>query len=162
MFISSYNQKIMMCLWLITHRALLVGTWDKGPNVDRRCSTCGQLEINSHCLWECREVAVVCGTTLHLLCHASSSFILTWGHAWWNYLKDDVAKYDNICKAMYRGENGTVWLITDNRVLQLLRKSKNLGIYGRCLHPLPYGAYGQQGVPRYFQQTNTLQPNRLS
>ena len=125
-----------MCLWLITHRALLVGTWDKGPNVDRRCSTCGQLEINSHCLWECREVAVVCGTTLHLLCHASSSFILTWGHAWWNYLKDDVAKYDNICKAMYRGENGTVRLITDNRAPAVIAQKKNFGDLCTLLTPI--------------------------
>ena len=34
----------------------------------------------------------------------------------WNCLEDDVAKYDSICKTIYRGKNGTTWLITDNKV----------------------------------------------
>ena len=32
----------------------------------------------------------------------------------------------------------------------------------RYLPPLPYGVYGHQGVPGYFQHTNALQLNRLS
>ena len=39
-----YDRKIMMCLWLIAHRALPVGTWGKGPNVDPRCTACVQIE----------------------------------------------------------------------------------------------------------------------
>ena len=70
-----------MCLWLIVHRALLVGAWAKGPNVDRRYGACGQLESIFHCLWECHEATVVWGRALRLLCHASSSFTLKWGHA---------------------------------------------------------------------------------
>ena len=111
----------MMCLWLIVHRALLVGAWAKGPNVDPRCSVCGQLESIFHCLWECHEATVVWGRALRLLCHASSSFTLKWGHACWNCLDDDVEKFDDdvekfdsTCTTMYRGENGNIQLITDN------------------------------------------------
>ena len=46
--------------------------------------------------------------------------------------------------------------------LQLVPWSRKLEIYGCCLHPLSYGAYGQQDVPGYFQQTNGLQQNLLS
>ena len=46
--------------------------------------------------------------------------------------------------------------------LQLLHRIKNMEIFGRCLPPLPYGVYGQQGVPGYFQHINALQLNRLS
>ena len=87
---DSGDRKIMMCLWLIVHRALPVGAWAKGPNVDPRCSACGQLESISHCLWECHEATVVWRRALRLLCHASSSFTLNWGHACWNCLDDDV------------------------------------------------------------------------
>mgnify|MGYP007109622987 FL=1 len=41
-------------------------------------------------------------------------------------------------------------------------KEKELETDGSCLHPLSYGAYGRQDVPRYFQQTNGLQQNLLS
>ena len=41
MAFNRYDRKIMMCLWLIAHRALPVGTWGKGPNVDPRCIPCG-------------------------------------------------------------------------------------------------------------------------
>ena len=34
---DSGDHKIMMCLWLIVHRALPIGAWTKGPNVDPRC-----------------------------------------------------------------------------------------------------------------------------
>ena len=54
-----YDRKIMMCLWLIAHRALPIGTWGKGPIVDPRCIACGQIESISHCLWECREAGSV-------------------------------------------------------------------------------------------------------
>ena len=71
-----YARKIMMHLWLIAHRALLVGTWGKGPNVDPRCIACGQIESISRCLWECREVVAVWERALRLLCHAFSLFTL--------------------------------------------------------------------------------------
>ena len=63
---DSNDRKIMMCLWFIAHWTLLVGMWGKGPNVDPRCTTCGQLESISHCLWECREATVVG----HYVCYA--------------------------------------------------------------------------------------------
>ena len=47
---DSGDRKIIMCLWLIVHRALPVGVWAKGLNVDPRCNACGQLETISHCL----------------------------------------------------------------------------------------------------------------
>ena len=48
---DSYDRKIiMMCLWLNAHRALSVGTWGKGPNVEPRCTACEQLENIFHCL----------------------------------------------------------------------------------------------------------------
>ena len=111
---DSGDRKIMMCLWLIVHRALPVGAWAKGPNVDPKCSACGQLESISHCLWECHEATVVWRRALRLLCHASSSFTLNWGHACWNCLDDDVEKFDSTCTTMYRGENGTIRLIVGN------------------------------------------------
>ena len=113
---DKYDRKIMMCLWLIAHRALPVGTWGKGPNVDPRCTACGQIESISHCLWECRDAMAVWGRALRLLCHASSSFTLNWGHACWMCLDVDVVTYDSTCNAKYRGENGIVRLIPDNGV----------------------------------------------
>ena len=63
----SGDRKIMMCLWLIAHKGLSIGTWGKGPTVNPRCSACGQLESISHCLWECHEATVVCRRALSLL-----------------------------------------------------------------------------------------------
>ena len=111
---DSGGRKIMMCLWIIVHRALLIRAWDKGSNIDPRCGACGQIESISHCLWECHEATTVWGRALRVLCHASSSFTLKWGHACWNCLDDDVEKFDSTCTTMYRGENGNIQLITDN------------------------------------------------
>ena len=126
----------MMCLWLIVHRALPIGAWAKGLNVDRRCNACGQLETISHCLWECHEATTVWRRALRLLCHASSSFTLYLGHACWNYLEDDVAKYNSTCNAKYRGENDTVWLITDNRIPTTSAQNKKRGDLWMLLAPI--------------------------
>ena len=92
----------------LANRGLTVGTWAKGPNVDPKCSACGQLESISHCLWECHKATNEWGRALRLLCHGSISFTFKWGHACWNCLDDDVEKLDSSCKATYRGENGTI------------------------------------------------------
>ena len=126
----------MMCLWLIAHRALPVGTWGKGPNVDPRCTACGHMESISHCLWECREARAVWGRALRLLCHASSSFTLNWGHACWMCLEDDVATYDNTCNAKYRGENGSVRLIMDSRVPTTCVRNQKLEDLWMLLAPI--------------------------
>ena len=55
-WLDSGDRKIIMCLWLIVHRALC-GL--KVSIVDRRCNVCGQLETISHCLWECHEATTV-------------------------------------------------------------------------------------------------------
>ena len=143
--------------------------WCKGPHVDPRCDACRQIESIFHCLWECREAAIVCGRALQFLYHASSSFTLKWGYACWKCLYDDVEKFDSTCKAMYIRENGTIQLIIDNKAPIISAQKQKIGnllltlnIYGCCLHPLSYGAYGWQDVPRYFQQTNGLQLNLLS
>ena len=87
---------------------------------------------------------------LRLLCYASSSFTLNWGHPCLNCLEDDVAKYVSTCDAKYKGENGIVQLITDNRVPTVCALNQKLGDFGRFLPPSHYGVYGQQGVPGYF------------
>ena len=133
---DSGDRKIMMCLWLIVHRALPVGAWAKGPNVDPRCSACGQLESISHCLWECHEATAVWRRALRLLCHASSSFTLKWGHACWNCLDDDVEKFDSTCKAMYRGENGTIRLIIDNIAPTSNAQKQKIGDLWMLLAPI--------------------------
>ena len=96
-------------------------------NVDPRCIACGQIESISHCLWERRKAVAIWGRALRLLCHASSSFTLNMGHACGNCLEDDVAKYDSTCNAKYIGENGTVRLITDNRVPTTYAHNQKLG-----------------------------------
>ena len=63
---------------------------------------------------------------------------------------------------MYKGENGTIRSITDNRVHAIIAKKQKIGVYGCCLHPLSYGAHEQQDVLGYFQQTNDLLLNLLS
>ena len=108
----------------------------KGPNVDPRCTACGQLESISHCLWECSEATTIWGRALRLLCPASTSFTLNWGHACWNFLEDDVVKYGNTCKAKYKGENVTVQLITDNKVPKVIAQKQKLGDLWTLLVPI--------------------------
>ena len=51
----------------------------------------------------------------HYDCYAMPlAHSLKWDHACWNCLDDDVEKFDNTCKTMYRGENEAIRLITDN------------------------------------------------
>ena len=76
------------------------------------------------------------GKDIMFVCHASSSFTLNWGHACWNCLEDDVAKYDSTFKAKYRGENGIVRLITDNRVPTVSAQNQKLGDLWTLLAPI--------------------------
>ena len=132
---------VLVCGWCVRDNVIhtplsSIGVWAKGPNVDPRCSACGQLESISHCLWECRE--------------AGSVFMMMWrnliAHAK-QFTKGRIELFD--------------WsLITGH--LQLVPKSRKLETCGYCLHRLSYGAYGRQDVLGYFQQTNNLLLNQLS
>ena len=58
------------------------------------------------------------------------------GHACWNCLDDDVEKFDSTCKAMYRGENGTIRLITDNRAPTVSAQTQKFGDLWMLLAPI--------------------------
>ena len=64
----------------------------------------------------------------HYNCYAMPlAHSLKWDHACWNCLDDDVEKFDNTCKTMYRGENGTIRLITDNRAPTINAQKQKIG-----------------------------------
>ena len=158
---DAYVGMYMLIVWnpLIKDLDGLMGTWGRSPDVEPRCSACGQLEGISHCLWECREAAAIWGGALRLLCHALTHLpsngdmlvgivlMMTWR---------------NLITHAKQCTEGRMKRFDWSRItwhLQLMPKSRKLEIYGCCLHPLSHGAFGQQDVLGYFQQTNGLQQN---
>ena len=58
------------------------------------------------------------------------------GHACWNCLDDDVEKFDKTCKTMYKGENGMIQLITDNRAPTINAQKQKIGDLWMLLAPI--------------------------
>ena len=70
-------------------------------------------------------------------------------------LEDDVAKYDSTCNVKYRGGNGTVGLINDNRVPTASAQNKKLGDLWTLLAPHYHMVYMDNKVYQGIFSTQT-------
>ena len=73
-------EKIKAWLWLLSHKAVLVGEWLSSRGGEAGCKLCGHaLESISHCFWNCTEASSIWSRSLRIVATCGVNGNIVWG-----------------------------------------------------------------------------------
>ena len=88
--------KLILFQWLITNRAIAVGTWLSKARHNPSCLLCGHAqETQYHCLWGCGHAQQVWRRVIRLLAYRQVHGMVTWGSVVWTSFAYEALVYDS-------------------------------------------------------------------